>query len=248
MNRIKDSRSSVPVTIVVGGVHGIGKNIAYMFHRDGHKVIVVDKQAPLDNQDNCFCHLSIHADLVKNDSVLAAIRQISDCVPYISNLVFSTRYRGSKETAWKNEIALGVTSTKMMVEKLSHMMEGISGSIVLISSTAARLVTPGCTLAYHAVKATIEQMTRYYAVMLGPKQIRVNAVAPGYIVKDESLARFRSDPKRITDVENMHPLRRYGRADDVAGVVFFLCSEAASFITGRIITVDGGLSLHNPGF
>jgi len=248
VNNPENSRSNSLVTIVVGGMHGIGKNTARMFYRAGHNVIIVDKQPPPEGENECLYSSSFQADLTQIDSISDVITKVSDNVCHISNLIFTTRYRGHEDKAWDEQIILELTAVKMMIEGFFPLMKDNGGSIVLTSSTAARFITSDCTVAYHVVKAAVEQMTRFYAVELGPKQIRVNAIAPGYIVKDESIPYFIADEKRSKSVENNHPLRRYGRADDVANTVLFLCDKAASFITGQIITVDGGLSLHNPGF
>jgi 3-oxoacyl-[acyl-carrier protein] reductase len=97
---------------------------------------------------------------------------------------------------------------------------------------------------YSASKAAIEGLTRALAVEVGPHGITVNAIAPGFIWTNQSL-----DPVNSSGAEGMRrsvaciPLRRVGRPDDVADVIVFLCSDAARYITGQVILVDGGITL-----
>ena len=92
-------------------------------------------------------------------------------------------------------------------------------------------------------KAAVMQMVRYYAVALGPKGIRVNAVSPGTTVKDESKQFYADHPELEQLYRDIVPLGRMGTAADVAGVVAFLLSDDASFLTGQNIALDGGATL-----
>ena len=116
--------------------------------------------------------------------------------------------------------------------------------VITISSVLAAFAgseSPG----YHAAKAGIESLTRYLALELGPKGIRVNSVQMGWIIKDDQLARFNSEDNaeyRQSAVAT-HPLRRVGYATDLINTLLFLGSDRSSFITGQILCLDGGLTL-----
>ncbi len=248
MTSTRSPKPSQPVTVVVGGMHGSGGNVARRFHDVGHRVIIVDRRASPDGDAEPYYEAVVAADLSQLSGVEDGAARLADMVEALDNLIFSLRYRGAEDEAWEGEIALDVTATRVLIDRLHTRMTPEGASIVMTSSTAAAHYTPGCSIAYHTAKAAVEQMMRCYAYELGPLGIRVNAVAPGYIVKDESRSYFEADQDNVREVAQMHPLGRYGTADDVADVVSFLCSRQSSFVTGQVITVDGGLSLRNPGF
>jgi 7-alpha-hydroxysteroid dehydrogenase len=140
---------------------------------------------------------------------------------------------GHLERAFHHNVTIAFELSKRVAPL---MVERGGGSIVNITSAMARLADRGL-LAYGTTKAALTHLTRFLAVELSPL-IRVNAVAPGSI-ETESLAPFLSEDVRRTIVEAT-PLRRLGQPEDVAAAVAFLASDAASFITGKVIEVDGG--------
>jgi 3-oxoacyl-[acyl-carrier protein] reductase len=111
--------------------------------------------------------------------------------------------------------------------------------IINISSVAGRTGVAGGRSLYGATKAAIDSLTRNWAMELAPRKILVNAVAPGYITTDMT-ADHLSDPVTLERALARHPLGRLGTPGDVAGVVAFLCSDRARFVTGQTINVSGG--------
>jgi NAD(P)-dependent dehydrogenase (short-subunit alcohol dehydrogenase family) len=121
------------------------------------------------------------------------------------------------------------------------MRKNAGGAIINISSVHAFVSWPRCA-AYDATKAALLGVTRALAIDHGPEGIRVNAVCPGYIrtpLLEHWFAALENGEQKAAQA---HPLRRIGEPVDVANGVFFLASEQASFITGTVLTVDGGLS------
>ena len=112
---------------------------------------------------------------------------------------------------------------------------------------ASRFICSEQPVSYHIAKAALNQMVRYYAVALGPRGIRVNAVLPDTLIKDESRAFYEQNPQLRRVNESIIPLGRMGAAEDVANAVLFLCSPQSSFITGHELVVDGGMSLLGQG-
>jgi 7-alpha-hydroxysteroid dehydrogenase len=122
-----------------------------------------------------------------------------------------------------------------------HMLERDGGAVVNISSAMGRLRDRGFA-AYATAKAALEHLTRSMAADLAPR-IRVNAVAPGAI-ETEALGTVLNDEMRQTMI-SMTPMRRLGRTDDIAAAVVYLASDAASFVTGKVLQVDGGIEAPN---
>jgi 3-oxoacyl-[acyl-carrier protein] reductase len=118
------------------------------------------------------------------------------------------------------------------------MAEG--GAIVFVSSLGARAAV-GTLAAYASTKGAINTLVKYLASALGPRGIRVNAVAPGVI--DTDMSNFTKTEGGRANVMGMQSLKRIGQPDDVASVVEFLASHASRWITGDIIAVDGGSKL-----
>ena len=192
-------------TLVVGGTSGLGKVIA---KRMG--AVALSKRTGHDVLDE---------ELVLPDS---------------DNLVFCLRYRGADaQIQWETEYFGPNRLVPAWVAADSYHPSALSPrqrSIVFVSSVAARTVSYQEPLAYHASKAAIEAMVRYYAVLYGPVGVRVNAVAPGAVLKEENSEWYRAGGLQ-KKLENMIPLRRMTTAEDVAAVVEFLCGEGARAIT-----------------
>lgn len=123
---------------------------------------------------------------------------------------------------------------------LPHMVEG--GRIITVSSTAGRIGEAGFA-AYSMSKAALESMTRAPTKEVGPRGIFVNAVAPGWIETDLNRQFWRDNPDVPAAAAGITAMRRTGVPEDVSGVVAFLASDAARFITGTVIEISGGYAL-----
>jgi NAD(P)-dependent dehydrogenase (short-subunit alcohol dehydrogenase family) len=121
------------------------------------------------------------------------------------------------------------------------LLEKGSGCVINIASVAGLIASPGLTY-YGAAKAALINFTKTVAREWAPSGVRVNAVAPGWVETDLNVG-ARQDPNFYETMRSMIPMGRWGRAEEVASVTRFLASDAASFITGAVIVVDGGQSL-----
>jgi 7-alpha-hydroxysteroid dehydrogenase len=120
--------------------------------------------------------------------------------------------------------------------------EGVIGSIINLSSIAAHRTQPEL-LGYSISCAAVEQMTRSLAVALAPKRIRVNAVSFGSVMSDSLQRALKENPDHRIAITAATPLGRIAAADELAETVQYLASDASSFMTGQIVTLDGGRSL-----
>jgi len=183
-------------------------------------------------------------ELTRTALLATALREIVRRDGRIDNLVFLQRFRGEGD-AWQGELEVSLTATRTIIESLASQFgrRRPGGAIVIVCSNASHLVAEEQPVAYHAAKAALRQMARFYAVTLGPLGIRVNCVSPGSVLKEESREFFLQNKPLQKLFRQITPLGRMGTAEEIASVIAFLCNPASSFVTGQDIAVDGGLSL-----
>lgn len=230
-------------TFIIGGTRGSGRAIVKLLSENNHVISVIGRRPPSEIDHKL---LNVHfwtLDLLDEERLCEVCAEAIEQNGKLDNLVFFQRYRG-KGDDWKGEIEVSLTATKNVIEYFVDQFNDTNeSSIIVISSIASYLIADEQPLSYHVVKAGINQMVRYYAVILGPKGIRVNSVSPGSILKDENKDFYFQNEKLLNLYKKITPLGRMGTSKDIANVVVFLCSRNASFITGQDIIVDGGLSL-----
>ena len=146
--------------------------------------------------------------------------------------------------AWShdpNAVGLMVSNSGNSEDIVPHCVipDGAGGSIINVSSLTAEFGRPS-VVPYTASKGGVRQLTRGLAVELAPDAIRVNAIAPGYFTTEMNRALL-DNPDFVAWVNLRTPMKRWGDPDELAGAVVFLASDAAAFITGQTITVDGGM-------
>ena len=143
---------------------------------------------------------------------------------------------------WDKVMQVNLTGAYLVAKAVGKvMLKQRSGKIINVSSISA-FKPVAQSLAYAASKAAIIQMTRVIAVELGPAGIQVNAIAPGFF--DTNMTHRYQDDKAILEAYvSRIPLRRYGRPEDLSGLIIFLASKASDHITGQTIVIDGGESL-----
>lgn len=230
-------------TLVIGGTRGLGREIVKLFDSENHHVSVVGRREPIKEDldiPNARYYLADFADQVQLKNTLESIVQEQGKLNY---LVFCQRYRGEGDT-WQGELDVSLTATKTAIEALQDKFaaEG-DKSIVIVSSVFGDFVGEGQPLSYHVGKAGLNQLMRFYAVNLGRKGIRVNAVTPFTFLKEESKAFYLKNQALYDLYCQMTPLGRMATSEDSAKAVAFLCSPMAGFINGHNLYVDGGLSL-----
>lgn len=228
-------------TLVVGGTRGIGREVVRHFVRAGHLVSVLGRRV---SEDAGVRGQTV--DLADKAALLAALAEALKQNGRLTNLVFLQRYRGEGDV-WQGELDVSLTATKTIIEKLAgkfvRQKKASLNSIVIVGSNASRLIAGEQSVGYHAAKAALRQMARYYACSLAPQGLRVNCVTPGIVLKDEARKFYRENEKLHALYRRITPLGRMGSPRDIADAIGFLCSPGAAFITGQEFIVDGGLSL-----
>jgi len=231
--------------LVTGGSRGIGRAICLSLAKQGAEIIVHyhrNRAAAEEVVASVGHGRVVQADLASVEEIETMFGELSDV-----RLDFLINNAG----VWKGT-PLGSSSIELVDEMVDTNFKGLfwvtqcalkllsdGARIVNISSVAARTGIGGGRSLYGATKAAVESLTRNWALELAPRKILVNAVAPGYITTDMTTDHL-ANPATLKRALDRHPLGRLGAPEDVAGVVAFLCSDAARFITGQCINVSGG--------
>lgn len=245
----------LPLAIVSGAAAGIGLAITRRLSRSGFRVVMLDidpagESAAKSLRDDGGRVEFVACDVSQWDTVADAVDEIaanwgpvSLCV---ANAGIARRVPTAEmdEAAWNDLVDINLKGTaQTLFRAAGHMTGDGNRSLVALSSISARLGWPE-HVHYNASKAGIEGLVRGLAADLGPKGIRVNAVLPGVIHTAQSLSEVHSlGPEGVAAMAERIPLRRVGDPEDIADVVAFLASDAARYITGASIVVDGGMSV-----
>ncbi|MFN8207385.1 MAG: SDR family oxidoreductase [Bacteroidales bacterium] len=245
------TNQSKKLALVTGGASGLGLAISQKFISRGIETLLLGRdKKKLEEACNKLGSLAhpLAFDLVNTDQIPAMVTQITRELGPLNILVNNAGLHLKKdffEHADKdfldiqhiNQLAVFALS-----REVAKTMAGRGGSILNISSMASQYGIPK-VIAYTASKSAVEGMTRALAVELAPLGIRVNCIAPGFIVTDMSSGALEKDAPRKQKVLSRTPLGRLGTTDEVAEAAYFLVSDAASFITGVVLPVDGGNSI-----
>ena len=229
-------------SLVFGGSKGLGRTLTRQLAARGDDVSVVSRSEPpaAERADGTSYFSADISDAPATQAALDAALERNGALDY---LVFCQRYRG-RENAWAGEIEVSLTASKRAVEYLQdRFAKGSDSGIVFVSSVFGDRVGEGQDISYHIAKAGMNHMARYYAVSLGRKGIRTNAVTPFTFLKQESKDFYLNNKELLGLYEEIVPLGRMATSEDSANVIAFLCSPGAAFVNGQNIYVDGGLSL-----
>jgi len=236
--------ATVPHILVVGGTKGIGRAVARRLAGDDQIVSVIGRSQPARDSDQRI--KSWAADVSDLPQLEATLGEIARARGPLSGAVLLQRYRGGGDD-WAGEIGTSLTATRELIEWAGEHFQdlGRGKAVVVVSSIASRFIASEQPVSYHMAKAAMSQLVRYYAVSLGRKGIRINAICPGTTVKEESKAFYASHPEIEALFRDIVPLGRMGTSEDVAELAAFLISGRAAFLTGQDIVLDGGVSLQS---
>jgi len=247
------------IAIVTGGSRGLGKDMALSLAKKNIDVILTyntNEAMALDTVEEIEAHGAkaaiAHLNMSEFKSLDAFVKNIE--------VLLSTTFNATHFDFLINNAGMGKTvpfvevtedvfddflnvhfkSVYFLTQKLLKQMND-GGSIINISSGTTRFSNPGYSV-YASMKGAMEILTKYLAKELGNRGIRSNIVAPGPIETDFNNAAIRNNPQFKTMLGNMSPLGRVGAADDLGGVIAFLCSDDAKWINGQRIEVSGGIN------
>ena len=248
------------VALVTGGAAGINRGIAEALLRHGASCAISSRKqerldiaaAELEAATGGQC-MGVAADVRNPPAVEAAIDRVLERFGRLDIVVngaagnFLAPAAALSYNAFRTVIDIDTIGTfNVSKAAFDKSLRDHGGSILNISAT---LHYTGTALQVHpgAAKAAVDAMTRHLAVEWGPMGIRVNALAPGPIDGTEGMQRL-LPPELREALEKQIPVRRFGRISDVANAALFLCSDAASFINGSVMVVDGGAWMTMAGF
>ena len=241
------------MALVTGGGSGIGFAITERFVQNNiHTIIVGRDQKKLDCARQKLGDLCepVSYDLNLLPGIPKLVRDLTQRFGQIDILVNNAGINLKKDFTevtdeeFQNIQLTNVTTVfALSREVVKGMLEkGKGGTIINISSMASQYGLPK-VIAYTASKSAIEGMTRAMAVELSPLGIRVNCIAPGFIATDMSAKALNDDTERMQKVMSRTPMGKLGQPGDVADAALFLISDAAKYITGIVLPVDGGNSV-----
>lgn len=239
--------------LITGAAGGIGQALCLAFRRAGYRVIGTDCKPVVDD-----CDVFITADLealVRDDRSceetlegFRAVLEAGSLNVLVNNAALQIKKPAEQLSVrdWQRSFDINVVAPFALVQGLLPELKRSRGSVVNIASVHARLTKPGFA-AYATSKSALVGMTKSLAVDLGGS-VRVNCINPAATETPMLVAGFAGCEEELAQLGRCHPLGRIADAHEVAQVAVFLASEAASFVNGAAIDVDGGIGarLHDP--
>lgn len=232
--------------LVTGGTSGIGAGIARAFLAAGaHLVATGVSEVEVDRAsvEPGFAGADLCVLDVRDGAAVSAFVASQAGIDVLVNCAGIIR-RGDElaPEVFEQVVDINLNGTMRMCAAARPLL-GASGQGAIVNlASMLSFFGGGLVPAYSASKGGIAQLTKSLAIAYAADNIRVNAVAPGWIATPLTAA-LRSDPERSGAILSRTPLGRWGRPEDIAGPVLFLCSPAAAFVTGSILTIDGGYAI-----
>jgi len=241
------------VSLVIGATRGIGRATALMLADVGADVVVTGRSAEsVEHLSGLLANRGVKSmalafDVAEPTDSLRAVERTVDNFGRLDILVanaginpYFTRAERLSPEAWDEVMGVNLRGLYFAVQAAGRVMLGQGrGSIVSVSSVTAAVGTLR-GLPYTATKGGLDAMTRTLAVEWADRSVRVNAVAPGY-VETELTEKLRGHESLSKMILGRIPLNRFGEPEEIASLIVFLASDAASYITGQVMYVDGGM-------
>lgn len=243
------------IALVTAAANGIGRATAEKFAECGCHLLLVDiADDPLRRLNECLKQKLASAevfvcDVTRADDVADLFGQISETygkIDYAVNAVGGSVPGGEKPLGelsfenWQAELDLNLTSTFLCMSHEIRMMKAGGGGCIVNVSSIAGLGGSGSNAAYTAGKHAVVGLTKQAAIECGPFNIRVNAICPGAVRTPMLDLSFGGDPNFLSALAQTNVLERVADPREIAEPIYWLCSDTSSFMTGSIVTVDGG--------
>jgi len=245
-----------PVAVVTGGARGIGLAIAHWFLAHDHRVALWDIDAETLGRTAGELNdparvLAIHCDVSQPDQVDAATARVVDTFGRIDALVNNAGvavFKPINQTTfddWRHVLGTNLDGPFLCTQAVAPVMRRNGGGAVVNIASISGLRASTLRVAYGTSKAALIHLTKQHATELGTVGIRCNVVAPGPV--ETEMAKLVHSVAIRSDYHDVIPLERYGTTEEIANVVGFLCSPAASYVNGQVIAVDGGFDAAGVG-
>lgn len=228
------------VAVVTGGANGIGAAVVRHARKHGARVGVLD----LESAPDADC--SVRCDVSRGDDVRSALAEVESALGPPSILVNNAgvahagRFEDLTEVEWNRTVAVNLNSVFLCTQlALPRLRSGADAAVVNVASIAGRQRSHTANAAYAAAKGGVIAFTRQIAHELAGDGIRVNCVCPGLV--DTDIIRRNVRPPDLPALVAGIPLGRLGDADEIAATICFLASSSASYVTGAVLDVNGGL-------
>lgn len=245
------------IALVTGGSRGLGRDMALQLAKSGKDVLLTYNSnddaakavvAEIEQMGRKAAALQLNTGDIKSfDAFYKEVAQVLtsvfgtdhfDCLVNNAGIGYYAPFAEVTEEKFDEQLNIHFKGVFFLTQKALTLLND-NGSIVNISSGLARFSFPGSST-YASMKGAIEVLTRYMAKELGGRNINVNVVAPGAIATDFGGGYVRGDQKLQEQLKSITAIPRIGQADDIGGVVAFLCSDDARWVNGQRIEVSGG--------
>ena len=236
------------IVLVTGASRGIGLEVAKLFSKEGYKVIGTSRgDFNLGDLIGDSSAMSVQLDLMSKESIndLFKVLKSKDMLPSVlinnAGITKDQLFLRMKDKDWDEVIETNLNGLFRVTKALiKPMVKNKFGRVINISSVAGLMGNSG-QVNYSSSKSAMVGFSRSLAKELGSRNITSNVVAPGFIETD--MTTFLNDDEKIEVSKNI-PMKRFGTVEDVAKCIVFLASDNANYITGQIISVDGGLFMY----